>query len=77
MDAEIARYKKEYPNLDPLMIETILKMSEEEHIKFQTGLEKGEMCEAPKQFVYKDAIEVINSEDEIINSSAAEGQTDV
>ena len=76
MDAEIARYKKDYPNLDPLMIETILKMSEEEHIKFQTGLEKGEMCEAPKQFVYKDAIEINNSEDEIMNCDEAGENTD-
>ena len=35
MDAEIAKYKKEYPNLDVMMIETILKMTEEQHRKFQ------------------------------------------
>jgi len=60
MDAEIARYKKEYPNLDALMIETILKMSDEEHVKFQASLEAGEMCEAPKKLIIEDAIEIIN-----------------
>ena len=61
MEAEIAKYKREYPNLDTLMIETILKMSEEEHKKFQAGLESGEMCPAPEKFIYEDAIKVINS----------------
>jgi hypothetical protein len=38
MDAEIAHWKQKYPNLDQLMIETILKMSDEQHQKFQEGL---------------------------------------
>ena len=69
MEAEIATYKREYPNLDPLMIETILKMTEEQHRKFQAGLASGEKAEAPKQLILEDAIK-------IINSSAAEGQID-
>lgn len=70
MDAEIAKYKKEYPNLDVMMIETILGMTEEQHRKFQEGLESGKMCEPPTKFVFEDAVK-------IINSSEAEGQTDV
>jgi len=69
MDAEIAKYKKEYPNLDVMMIETILGMSDEQHRKFQEGLVSGEMCEAPTKFVFEDAVK-------IINSSEAEAKTD-
>ena len=69
MDTEIQKYKKMYPNLDVLMIETILKMTQDQHQKFQAGLESEEMCPAPEKFVYDDAIE-------IINSSAVEEQTD-
>lgn len=69
MDAEIAKYKREYPNLDVLMIETILRMSDDEHKRFQAGLESGERAEAPTKLILEDAIKVINS-------SAVEGQTD-
>jgi len=67
---DIEYYKKLYPNLDFLMIETILKMSDDEHEKFQEGLESGELQSAPEKFIYEDAIEVIND-------AEAEGQTDV
>ena len=70
MDAEIARYKREYPNLDSLMIETILRMTPEQHQQFQAGLASGEMADAPDKLILEDAIK-------IINSSEAEGQTDV
>ena len=70
MDEEVAKYMKEYPNLDELMVKTILGMSEEEHIKFQEGLESGKMCDAPDKLIIEDGIK-------IINSSEAEGQTDV
>jgi hypothetical protein len=45
-------------------------MTDEQHRKFQEGLESGEMCEPPTKFVFEDAVK-------IINSSEAEGQTDV
>ena len=70
MDTEIQKWKKMYPNLDTMMIETILQMTDEQHEKFQRGLESGEMCEAPSKLILEDAIK-------IINSSEAEGQTDV
>ena len=70
MDAEIARYKREYPNLDSLMIETILRMTPEQHQQFQADLASGEMADAPDKLILEDAIK-------IINSSEAEGQTDV
>ena len=69
MDAEIAKYKKEYPNLDVMMIETILKMTDEQHRKFQEGLESGEMCKAPTKFVFEDAVKIINCDE-------AEAKTD-
>ena len=69
MDAEITKYKKEYPNLDVMMIETILKMTDEQHRKFQEGLESGEMCKAPTKFVFEDAVKIINCDE-------AEAKTD-
>ena len=69
MDAEVARYMKEYPNLDELMVKTLLKMTDEEHKKFQEGLESGKMCEAPDKLIIEDGIQIINSVE-------AEGQTD-
>ena len=70
MDAEIAKYKREYHNLDALMIEAILNMSEDDHLKFQASLASGETAEAPKKLILEDAIQVINS-------AADDAQTDV
>ena len=70
MDAEIAKYNREYPNLDALMIETILNMSEDDHLKFQASLTSGETAEAPEKLILEDAIQVINS-------AAGDAQTDV
>jgi hypothetical protein len=70
MNAEVAKYKKLYPNLDNLMIETILNMTDEQHQKFQQGIESGETADAPKKLILEDAIK-------IINSSEAVSQTDV
>lgn len=36
---EVAKWKKTYPNLDPLIIECMLSMSDEQHLKFQQGLQ--------------------------------------
>jgi len=69
MDAEVARYMKEYPNLDELMVKTLLSMTDEQHKKFQEGIESGKMCAAPEKLIIEDAIK-------IINSAEAEGQTD-
>ena len=54
MDTEIQKWKKMYPNLDTMMIETILQMTDEQHEKFQRGLESGEMCEAPTKLILED-----------------------
>jgi hypothetical protein len=40
------------------MVETILAMSEEEHIAFQKELESGELAEAPKELISHD-VEII------------------
>ena len=50
-EKEVAKWLKEYPHLDALMVETILSMSEEEHIAFQQGLASGELAEAPKELI--------------------------
>ena len=38
-EREVAKWKKKYPNMDDLMIQTILGLSEEQHLKLQEGLE--------------------------------------
>jgi DNA-binding transcriptional regulator YbjK len=60
MDAEIARYRREYPNLDALMVETILNMTEEQHKQFQARVASGEREQAPDKLILEDAIKVIN-----------------
>ena len=39
MERDVAKWKKEYPNLDDLMIQAILGLTEEQHLKLQEGLE--------------------------------------
>jgi len=58
MDGEIIKYKKLYPNLDALMIETILMMSEEQHVAFQAKCERKEYGPAPETFILPGAITV-------------------
>jgi len=70
MDAEVAKYMKEYPNLDELMVKTLLGMTDEQHKKFQEGMTSGKMCAAPDKLIIEDGIK-------IINSAEAEDQTDV
>ena len=69
MDEEVARYMKEYPHLDELMVKTILSMTEEQHKKFQAGMESGKMCEPPEKYLIEGGIK-------IINPAEAEDQTD-
>jgi hypothetical protein len=57
-EKEVAKWLKQYPYLDALMVETILAMSEEEHIAFQKELESGELAEAPKELISHD-VEII------------------
>ena len=73
MDAEIAHWKQKYPNLDQLMIETILKMSDEQHEKFQKGLASDEKGPQPEKFIYEDAIQL--SSPEIAEPDVSESQT--
>jgi hypothetical protein len=60
MDAEIAKYRREYPNLDALMVETILNMTDEQHKEFQARMASGEREPAPDKLILADAIKVIN-----------------
>jgi hypothetical protein len=39
MERDIARWKKEYPNLDDLMIQAILGLTEDQHLKLHKGLD--------------------------------------
>ena len=73
MDAEIAHWKQKYPNLDQLMIETILKMSDEQHQRFQAGLASDEKGPEPEKFIYEDAIQL--SSPEIAEPDVSESQT--
>jgi hypothetical protein len=63
MDAEIAKYRREYPNLDVLMVETILNMTEEQHKQFQARVASGEREKAPDKLILEDAIKVINCDE--------------
>jgi hypothetical protein len=44
---EVATWKKTYPNLDTLIIECMLSMSDEQHLKFQQGLQNPTYEDSP------------------------------
>ena len=73
MDADIAHWKQKYPNLDQLMIETILKMSDEQHQKFQEGLASDEKGPQPEKFIFEDAIQL--SPPEVAEPDVSETRT--
>ena len=73
MDADIPHWKQKYPNLDQLMIETILNMSDEQHQKFQEGLASDEKGPQPEKFIYEDAIRL--SSPEVAEPDVSEPQT--
>ena len=59
-EAEVQKYMTMYPKMDRLMVETLLKMTDEQHIAFQEQLQAREYAEppTPEELIIKDGITI-------------------
>lgn len=64
-EAEVLQYMSMYPKMDRLMVETLLKMTDEQHIAFQEQLQAKEYAEppAPEELIIKNGIKIKNPEE--------------
>ena len=64
-EAEVQKYMTMYPKMDRLMVETLLKMTDEQHIAFQEQLQAKEYAEppTPEELIIQDGITIENPEE--------------
>ena len=64
-EAEVQKYMTMYPKMDRLMVETLLRMTDEQHIAFQEQLQAKEYAEppTPEELIVKDGIKIENPGD--------------
>ena len=64
-EAEVQKYMTMYPKMDRLMVETLLKMTDEQHIAFQEQLQAKEYAEppTPEELIVKDGIKIVNPQE--------------
>ena len=64
-EADVQKYMTMYPKMDRLMVETLLRMTDEQHIAFQEQLQAKEYAEppTPEELIIKDGIKIANPGD--------------
>ena len=64
-EAEVQKYMTMYPKMDRLMVETLLKMTDEQHIAFQEQLHAKHYAEppTPEELIIKDGIKIENPQE--------------
>tara|TARA_B100000683_G_C12187603_1_gene431174 strand:- start:191 stop:397 length:207 start_codon:yes stop_codon:yes gene_type:complete len=64
-EADVQKYMTMYPKMDRLMVETLLKMTDEQHIAFQEQLQAKEYAEppTPEELIVKDGIKIVNPQE--------------
>ena len=64
-EADVQKYMTMYPKMDRLMVETLLKMTDEQHIAFQEQLQAKEYAEpqTPEELIIQDGITIENPGD--------------